>query len=237
MFRTITHLLIMLSFIAIYNGKALASDNGHNHTQQHQSQRVGDLYSLQVDPLGDSLMDVANPITHIHKGRDLRFANEKNVQLFKSNPNKYLAQVDAQIIELQKPLYPLTTCIVSGEALGGSMGKPLNRVFGNRLVRFCCASCVRNFKKSPSAYLAKIDAAVIVAQKKNYPLNTCLVSGEKFGGQMGKPVDYVIGNQLVTFCCKGCINMFKKNPAKYLGKLKNSTKDHGASTNHQGHNH
>ncbi len=64
-----------------------------------------------------------------------------------------------------KESYPLTTCVVSGEPLdaghaGGSFdylhkeaGKP------DRLVRFCCKACLKDFKKDPAKYLAKIDAA------------------------------------------------------------------------------
>ncbi len=48
--------------------------------------------------------------------------------------------------------YPLTTCVVSGEALN-DMGKP------DRLVMFCCKSCIGKFNKDPAKYLAKLDAA------------------------------------------------------------------------------
>jgi len=59
--------------------------------------------------------------------------------------------------------YPLATCVVSGEELG-SMGEPFDYVHKapgqpDRLVRFCCESCVKKFKKDPAKYLAKIDAA------------------------------------------------------------------------------
>ncbi|AKC83063.1 hypothetical protein IMCC26134_10255 [Verrucomicrobia bacterium IMCC26134] len=61
--------------------------------------------------------------------------------------------------------YPLTTCVVSGEALeGGNMGGPVDYIHKaegklGRLVRFCCSGCVKNFKKDPAKYLAKLDAA------------------------------------------------------------------------------
>lgn len=59
--------------------------------------------------------------------------------------------------------YPLDTCVVSGEKLG-EMGKPYDYVHQepgqpDRLVRFCCKGCVRDFKKDPAAYLKKLDAA------------------------------------------------------------------------------
>ena len=64
-----------------------------------------------------------------------------------------------------KAAYPLTTCVVSDEALeGGGMGGPIDYIHKeagqpDRLVRFCCSDCVKDFKKDPAKYLAKIDAA------------------------------------------------------------------------------
>ncbi|MDP1580590.1 MAG: hypothetical protein Q8M02_09945 [Candidatus Didemnitutus sp.] len=61
------------------------------------------------------------------------------------------------------PAYPLTVCVVSGEELG-SMGKPVDYTHqeagqSDRLVRFCCAGCIKTFKKDPAKYLAQIDQA------------------------------------------------------------------------------
>lgn len=53
---------------------------------------------------------------------------------------------------------------------------------------------------------------------KPYPLQTCIVSGEKLG-EMGKPFIYTHEGREVRFCCKGCLKDFKKDPAKYLQKL------------------
>jgi YHS domain-containing protein len=53
---------------------------------------------------------------------------------------------------------------------------------------------------------------------KAYPLDTCLVSGEKLGS-MGKPVVIEDEGQQIAFCCKSCRPKFEKDPAKYLQKL------------------
>ena len=45
------------------------------------------------------------------------------------------------------------------------MGDPVDFVYGNRLVRFCCPGCIDGFKADPTAGLAKIDAAL--APKKD----------------------------------------------------------------------
>lgn len=70
----------------------------------------------------------------------------------------------------------------------------------------------------------KVTAEKIVALKKTYPLDTCVISGEKLGGTMGAPVDYLYqekvkgqeSDRLVRFCCKGCIKAFQKEAAKSL---------------------
>lgn len=51
--------------------------------------------------------------------------------------------------------YPLKTCIVSDEKLG-SMGDPIVEVYNGQQIKFCCKSCMADFKKEPQKYLAKI---------------------------------------------------------------------------------
>jgi hypothetical protein len=83
----------------------------------------------------------------------------------------------------------------------------------------CCketAACCTTEKScgQPVSTAAKADA---------YPLDTCVVSGEKLGS-MGDP--YVLvhkqdgkPDRTVKFCCKGCLKDFQKDPAKYLKLL------------------
>jgi len=52
---------------------------------------------------------------------------------------------------------------------------------------------------------------------KPYPLQTCLVSGDKLDPK--DEVTYVYKGQEYKFCCEKCLASFKKNPAKYTGKL------------------
>lgn len=64
-----------------------------------------------------------------------------------------------------KAAYPIDTCVVSGDKLeGGDMGAPIDYVYQaegkpDRLVRFCCNDCVKDFNEAPAKYLALIDAA------------------------------------------------------------------------------
>lgn len=55
-----------------------------------------------------------------------------------------------------------------------------------------------------------------------YPLETCVVSGDKLeDGDMGPPIDYVFKQEgkpdrLVRLCCKACIKTFNQTPEKFL---------------------
>lgn len=60
------------------------------------------------------------------------------------------------------------------------------------------------------------------AAAKPYPLKTCIVTDEKLGDH-GKPYAFVHEGQEIKLCCDGCVEDFKKEPAKYLSKL-NATK-------------
>ena len=68
------------------------------------------------------------------------------------------------------------------------------------------------------------DAAWLAKAKADYPLKTCIVSGENLGGDMGEAVDYVYHqkgqpDRLVRFCCDKCVGKFEKNPEKYLKEI------------------
>lgn len=62
------------------------------------------------------------------------------------------------------------------------------------------------------------------AKADAYPLKTCIVSGEKFGGDMGEPVTITHEGRTIKFCCDGCIKKFKADPAKYLKVLDEAEK-------------
>ena len=51
--------------------------------------------------------------------------------------------------------YPLTTCVVSGNALD-SMGGPVEYEHEGKRVLFCCDGCVSVFEGSPDEYLSQV---------------------------------------------------------------------------------
>ncbi len=149
-----------------------------------------------------------------------------------------------------KAEYPLDTCVVSGEKLG-SMGDAIKYDHKGQEVQFCCKKCVSKFEAEPAKFLAKIDEAKLQKQLAAYPLETCVVSGEKLGAEGDKPVDYMHDGKLVRFCCKDCKKKFENDPAKYMATLDKAhekakakvgekvekVKDAPKTDSHEGHNH
>ena len=79
---------------------------------------------------------------------------------------------------------------------------------------------------------------------KPYPLKTCIVSGEKLDGDMGKPYVFAHEGQEFKLCCKNCLKDFDQEPAKFVKKLaeeqKKAAKDGkagGAEPDHSSHPH
>ncbi len=64
--------------------------------------------------------------------------------------------------------------------------------------------------------LAELSAADRTAAEKQ---KICPVSGELLGS-MGTPRKVTINGRVVFLCCRGCQATFKKDPDKYLAKLK-----------------
>lgn len=57
-----------------------------------------------------------------------------------------------------------------------------------------------------------------------YPLAACVVTDEKFGGDMGEPYVFTHQSQEVKLCCKSCLKEFNKDTAKYMKKIAAGTK-------------
>jgi len=84
-----------------------------------------------------------------------------------SEENKSPAQKSAQIVKTPEDKakaadlaknYPLTTCVVSHDGLGG-MGETVDALYDGKLIRFCCKGCVKSFNKNPDKYLKELDSA------------------------------------------------------------------------------
>ena len=71
---------------------------------------------------------------------------------------------EAKADKKAKP-YPLKTCVVSDEKLGGDMGEPYVFTHEGREIKLCCKSCLKDFKKDTAKYVKKIEDAEKKAKK------------------------------------------------------------------------
>jgi hypothetical protein len=114
-------------------------------------------------------------------------------------------------------VYPLDTCVVTGESLRDAK-KPVTRVIEGREVRLCCANCAGKVRKDPQKWLPKIDAAIADAERIHYPLSNCIVGGGPLGS-MGEPVDHVVNNRLVRLCCGHCTGKIDAKSDAYFARM------------------
>lgn len=197
---------------------------------------TGDPYPLETCIVsGEKFSGTDQPVTKVYDEREIRFCCKGCSREFERDQAKYIAKIDEQIIASQLAHYPLKTCVVMEED-SLEEGSPVNVVYGNRLVRFCCNDCVKKFKADPAKYLAKLNKAVIDQQKSIYPLDTCAMSGEKLGEDS---VDRVHGVTLIRFCCKRCEARFAINPLPVMAKVHQAwaAKHKAADDPHAGHDH
>lgn len=164
---------------------------------------------------GGKLGSMGKPVTLVHEGREVVFCCASCEPKFKAEPEKYIAKIDAAVVENQADSYPMETCLISGDALGDN---PTEYVYENRLVRLCCDICIETFLKDPAKHLTDLNAAAVKAQLADYPAKKCPVSGADLGS-MGKPIDMMVGDKLVRLCCDGCNKKVQANPAAILGKV------------------
>ena len=164
---------------------------------------------------GQKLGSMGDPIVKKYDGREVRFCCGGCIGKFEADQAGYWEKIDEQIVKDQLRYYPTEICVVSGEPLVEN-GEEIanNMVYGNRLVRLCCKMCERQFKADPKKFIQTLDKKTADAQRKDYPLDTCVVAGGKLGS-MGEPVEMVVAGRLMRFCCAGCIPKVETDPAKY----------------------
>jgi len=121
------------------------------------------------------------------------------------------------------------TCVISSKALDDSAFVHTHTDEDTKetsKVKLCCQDCVAKFNEDPDLYLAKYANLL-----DGYKTEICIVSDEPLGS-MGKPIMYkhsVDGKEVtVKFCCGGCVDEFKEDPAKFLAKLKAATQGSAA---------
>lgn len=210
--------ILQLLAAFLFATNALAQhDHGDHGKKQDDAKvvaRVGDAYSLSTCPItSKKLGSMGDPVVRLYDGREVRYCCGGCIKRFEKDLAASLSALDAKIIADQGPLYPLATSVVSGKKLPE---KANEFVFGNRLVRVADEKEKAEFVKEPAKFLKALDAAVVTAQGQDYVLTQCPVSDEKYGGDMGDPIDLVVGGRLVRVCCKDCTDEVEKTPAKFV---------------------
>ena len=211
-------------------------------------------YALGICPIsGQKLGSMGEPVVKKYDEREVRFCCAGCVGKFETDLEASWKTVDEAIVKDQLRYYPLETCVVSGDPLienGESIA--INTVYGNRLVRLCGKMCEREFKASPKVFIAELDKAAANAQRKDYPLTTCVVRGGELGS-MGEPAEMVVAGRLIRLCCAGCEDKVKADPTRLIAEIdkawqakgKDMTKaeahgehedDGGAHGGHEDHN-
>jgi len=78
---------------------------------------------------------------------------------------------------------------------------------------------------SPLSLVAGVDNEKKADKAKPYPLDTCIVSDEKLGGDHGDAYTFVHNGQEFKLCCKPCLKDFDKDPKSYHKKLAKLAKE------------
>ncbi|GMU20796.1 MAG: hypothetical protein AMXMBFR13_08920 [Phycisphaerae bacterium] len=100
-----------------------------------------------------------------------------------------------------------TTCPVTGEPIKADSFT----TYEGQKVFFCCDGCIDKLKKNPARYLPALYTQLYPQRiQARCPVMGGVVDPEVFVEHKG---------QKVYFCCSGCDDRFKKDPAKYLPKL------------------
>lgn len=76
--------------------------------------------------------------------------------------------------------------------------------------------------------------ALSSASEEAYPLDVCVVSGEKLGS-MGEPVVINHEGTEVRFCCKSCKPDFEADPDKYVAMVKAGKAQSSNHSDHKNH--
>jgi hypothetical protein len=161
-------LTLMLTSAVVASTPASESDTA----KAAQAVKEAEAYPLDYCIVtAEKLGSMGDPVAKVYDGREVRFCCKGCVKTFEKDKTKWMTKLDDAIIAAQKATYPLKTCVVSGEALG-SMGEPVDYVYGNRLVRLCCSGCIPALKKNPEKYLGMIHATEVPADTPESPVET-----------------------------------------------------------------
>lgn len=177
---------------------------------------------------GNELSAREHPIQDVYDGRQVGFCSERCPKVFEENLEENLQKLDKAIIQGQAQVYPKGNCVVNDEPLSDSLDSTVNFVFGNLLIRLDSPDCRKRFEANPETYLLELERRAVSEQLPEYPLDVCIVSGDKLNSEEAKPVNYVLGHRLIRFCTlceKYCAPKVRENPARYFRLIETARTD------------
>jgi hypothetical protein len=177
----------------------------------------GEPYMLATCAASGRPLDVKGTrTTKVIANQELKFCCGGCADAVAKDPAKWTEKVNAAHADQQRPIYPLTTCVVTGEPLVDDAGKDIATevVIQNRLFRLCCGDCTKAVKADPAKFAAKLDAAALEAQAKTYPLTHC-VNNPK-AAVTADSTQFVVAGRLVRTCCTKCQAKVLENPYDYV---------------------
>ena len=119
-------------------------------------------YPLTTCVVGEGdLKAKGDPVQLVVNNRMVQLCCSGCKKKLSADPAKFIAQLDAAVIQQQSEDYKLKTCPISGEELGD---KPKNIVIGNRLVKLCCAGCQKKVAANPAKVFAMLDSGKVTAE-------------------------------------------------------------------------
>jgi len=241
---SVSGLLGLITAGAVFSAGILAKAADHHAAAGATPESTALSFEGEAYPLdycivtGDKLGEMGSVVRYNHEGRDIRFCCSDCIGDFESDPERYIAKLDAAIIAQQKNGYSAGICPVSEQPLD-SMGGPEWIVVNNALIGLCCGGCEADVRGGPQKYINWVHGLIAEAQGADYQATTCPVTGDELGEN---PVDYFYAGRLVRFCCTDCVAKFNADPQKYLAVLDGGAEAKPAAApaahdEHAGHHH
>lgn len=115
----------------------------------------GPRYPLPTCAVDDAALG-KGAIDHVDGTKLVRVCSPECREAYARDPAGAMTKVDRAWIGAQLADYPTGECPVMGLP-NDTLGDPVDLLWGTRLVRLCCASCVETFRGDPEKFLAKLD--------------------------------------------------------------------------------
>lgn len=103
---------------------------------------------------GEKLDSMGEPFVFVEGSQEVQLCCKSCQKDFNRDKSASLAKIKTAAAKV-KP-FRGSTCVVSGETLESE--KAVGLVYKGREIVLCCEGCVKDFKKKPDSFVAKLDA-------------------------------------------------------------------------------